>query len=241
VSDQCDSARDAERVGALLAGAREEYKALFRRGREALAGAQARGDGVARRLLLEGTRGEGDELAGARDAGAALRERDAVREAEGQTQALRRIRMQLAGEIERQGAAGASLGESNQTLGRAGAEFRKQHPLLRRSHALLRALRRAEVLDMLVLWAAVGIFAAAVAFVLHRRLAFFTPESLRGLLPASVAVSVVRLVAQLTELAARAGLLPVAQRAAGLAAAAWGAAAGGGAPPAGGAGHAAAP
>lgn len=175
--DQCSTSGTVERVGGLLRQARQEYKDLFAHGRAAIKGSKDRGDAVARRLLLEGTRGEDDEL-GLGMAREGARGRDALREAENQTQVcgmralrplhrrflralslgrsvqhtllvslqvLRRIRLQIAGEIERQEAAGVALGDSNQVLQKAGAEFKRQHPLLRTSHALLRALRRQEV------------------------------------------------------------------------------------------------
>lgn len=54
-------------------------------GQEAIASAKDRGDSVARRALLEGTWGEDDELS-ARPKKDALRARDALQEAENQTQ-----------------------------------------------------------------------------------------------------------------------------------------------------------
>lgn len=206
--DQCSTSGTVERVGGLLRQARQEYKDLFAHGRAAIKGSKDRGDAVARRLLLEGTRGEDDEL-GLGMAREGARGRDALREAENQTQVLRRIRLQIAGEIERQEAAGVALGDSNQVLQKAGAEFKRQHPLLRTSHALLRALRRQEVIDFVILWTAISIFALAVLFVLHKRVAFFTPDALKGLLPASLAMALVRAARYLGSLVKRMGLEPL--------------------------------
>lgn len=62
---------------------------------------------------------------------------------------------------------------------------------------------------MIILWAAIVIFAAAVFYILHKRVAFFTPESLKGLLPANAALFLVRTVAYLSHAAAKVGLAPL--------------------------------
>ena len=67
---------------------------------------------------------------------------------------------------------------SSTTLKGAADEYGQQRGRIKQSHKLLGTMRRASLWDRLTLWGGAALFAAVVAFIVYKRLAYFVPAAL---------------------------------------------------------------
>ncbi len=67
---------------------------------------------------------------------------------------------------------------SSATLKGAAEEYGQQRGRIKQSHKLLGTMRRASLWDRLTLWGGAALFAAVVAFIVYKRLAYFVPAAL---------------------------------------------------------------
>uniref|UniRef100_A0A061QWH4 Protein transport protein SEC20 n=1 Tax=Tetraselmis sp. GSL018 TaxID=582737 RepID=A0A061QWH4_9CHLO len=136
----------------------------------------------ARRQAAKAARDERTALlsgAGSRQVAAKLEtEAEKAKAAEDITASLRRTRQRMAEEIEQSAASLETLKESDAQLLKTSDEYKSQVGLFGASRRLLRSMQVQDLVDRVILWGGLALFLLVAAYVVSKRVGYFTPAFL---------------------------------------------------------------
>ncbi|KAK9916485.1 hypothetical protein WJX75_003255 [Coccomyxa subellipsoidea] len=174
LADEQETVEEGEAVVAVVNRHKRKYQELQKDFREASLEVQRRATRAAvedRKALL----GSANPLQRAQQL---KTQADLANSATDTTASLQRTRQLMVEELDHTSATLAALEVSSTTLKGAADEYGQQRGRIKQSHKLLGTMRRASLWDRLTLWGGAALFAAVVAFIVYKRLAYFVPAAL---------------------------------------------------------------